>query len=58
MMQVFGEKLVRMPLVKMMKDGGAGEGGGEKEATAVAAGAVEGLMMMTHTIVKYTIPAL
>ena len=38
MMQVFGEKLVKMPI---MTDGG---GGSEKEA----AGLVEGLVMMTN----------
>ena len=38
MMQVFGEKLVKMPV---MTDG---EGGSEKEAAAL----VEGLVMMTN----------
>ena len=40
-MQVFGEKLVKMPL---MMDG---EGGSEKEAAAL----VEGLVMMTNGMI-------
>jgi hypothetical protein len=50
MMRVFGEKLVRMPTMKMMMDGGGhGEGGSEKEAAvAKGKGLVEGLVMKTN----------
>jgi hypothetical protein len=48
MMQVFGGKLVRMPMVKMKTDGG-GEGRSEKEAAvAKGKGLVEGLVMKTN----------
>jgi hypothetical protein len=50
LMQVFGEKLVRMPMRKMTMDGGGhGEGGSEKEAAvAKGKGLVEGLVMKTN----------
>ena len=47
MMQVFGEKLVKMPM-PMMMDGGGGEGGSEKNEAAL----VEGLVMMTNKMME------